>query len=118
AVGTSVPAGTLVATFTDSHGNLAGDFTATINWGDGVSSRGTVTFNGGVIEVLGPAGGHTYARACTCAASVTIADDAPGTATAAAVGRVNVVRVASTIHLVSSANPAVRGLAVIFTVTV
>jgi ribosomal protein L6P/L9E len=51
---------TTVATFTDANPNAtASDFTATINWGDGTSTSGTVVAqNGGGFAVDG---GHTYA---------------------------------------------------------
>jgi len=48
-----------VATFTDSDtAYLASQFTATINWGDGNTSAGTVSGSGGSYTV---AGAHTYA---------------------------------------------------------
>ena len=69
-----------VATFTDANPNAAvGDFTATINWGDGHTSTGTVTENNGVFSV---AGTHTYAEAGSDPISVTIADVGGSTATA------------------------------------
>jgi len=50
-----------VATFTDTNptGKLS-DFTATITWGDGVTSTGTVTQPGGVGTSFVVAGSHTY----------------------------------------------------------
>ena len=69
-----------VATFTDANPNAAvGDFTATINWGDGHTSTGAVTENNGVFSV---AGTHTYAEAGNDPISVTIADVGGSTATA------------------------------------
>src|SRR5262249_26967915 len=64
-----------IATFTDTnHGDTAGTFLATINWGDGTSSAGTVTGANGTFAV---AGSHTYADEATGAAlSVTITDTA------------------------------------------
>src|SRR5439155_373719 len=49
-----------VATFTDPGGAEAvGDYTASINWGDGTAaSAGTITFDSGVFTVQG---NHTYA---------------------------------------------------------
>jgi len=71
-----------VATFRDTFtSNVAGDFTATINWGDGTSSAGTVSGTGGSFTV---SGSHTYGTAGNFTVSVKIADDAPGTATASA----------------------------------
>jgi hypothetical protein len=55
----------IVATFTDAKASaMAGDFTATINWGDGTTSSGTVTFDSstGVFEVTGT---HIYAPVST-----------------------------------------------------
>ena len=47
-----------VAAFTEPDlSDSAGEFAATINWGDGSSSSGTVTESGGVFYVLGS---HTY----------------------------------------------------------
>ncbi len=52
-----------VASFTDVRSNAAaGDFTATINWGDGTSSTGTVVADGSGFDVTGT---HTYANSST-----------------------------------------------------
>ncbi len=49
-----------VATFTHANGlELPSDFNATINWGDGTSSAGTITKSGTTYYVKGS---HTYAR--------------------------------------------------------
>jgi hypothetical protein len=66
---------TVTAFFADKNpNNVAGDFTATINWGDGITSTGTVTENSpGLYEVTGPA--HTYAGAGQFTVTVTLADD-------------------------------------------
>src|SRR5205807_6780346 len=43
-----------VATFTDSNtANVAGDFIATVDWGDGTSTLGTVSGSGGAFTVTG-----------------------------------------------------------------
>ena len=69
-----------VATFTDANANaFAGDFTATIDWGDGSTSPGTVTGGNGSFSVTG---NHTYASAGSFPIKATLSDDAPGTATA------------------------------------
>ena len=62
------------ATFTDANpGDHTGDFTATINWGDGgPSSPGTISYSGGVYSV---AGSHTYAEEGSDNVTVTVADD-------------------------------------------
>src|SRR5207248_2793115 len=49
----------LVATFTDPGGAEGlGDYSASIDWGDGQTSAGTIGFTNGVFTV---AGSHTYA---------------------------------------------------------
>src|SRR5207244_2989572 len=71
----------VVATFTDDNSfGQAGDFTATIDWGDGNSSSGTVDANaGGGFKVTGT---HTYANDGHYAIAVQIVDDGSSTATA------------------------------------
>jgi hypothetical protein len=50
-----------VATFIDPGGNEPpAGYTATVDWGDGKTSPGTVTFDNGFFSVSGP---HTYAKA-------------------------------------------------------
>ena len=62
---------------------VAGDFTATITWGDGTTSTGTVVADGsGAFSVTGP---HTYGSAATIASGafgVSVTDSA-GTSTSA-----------------------------------
>jgi hypothetical protein len=83
-----VPFSGAVATFTDSDtANVASDFTATIAWGDATMSAGTVTGSGGSFTVSGT---HTYATMGNFPVTVTLADDAPGTATATANSTANV----------------------------
>jgi hypothetical protein len=61
-----------VATFTDSDGDPASNFTAVINWGDNQSSAGTITANGnGSFTVSGT---HTYANEGTYPITVAIGD--------------------------------------------
>ncbi len=77
-----------VATFTDANtANVAGDFTATINWGDGNTTAGTVSGGGGLFTV---SGSHIYATSGNFPVTVTLTDDAPGTATATAASTANV----------------------------
>lgn len=68
-----------VATFKDTGypGNSPNDFKGTIDWGNGVTSQGTVTGSNGSFTV---GGGHTYAEDGTYALKITLADDTPGTA--------------------------------------
>jgi hypothetical protein len=63
----------VVVSFTDTDpGAAAGDFTATVAWGDGTTSTGTVSANGaGGFDVTAS---HTYASAGNFAPSVAIAD--------------------------------------------
>jgi hypothetical protein len=83
-----------VATFTDSDtSNVASDFSARINWGDGWGSAGVITDTAGVISVYGA---HVYhnppnPRFPFFLVRVTLTDGAPGTATATTAGLVNVV---------------------------
>ena len=69
-----------VATFTDANPlATTADFTATITWGDGTTSDGTITEKNGVFSVTGT---HTYAdeSSPTDPISVTIKDDGGSTA--------------------------------------
>src|SRR5262249_6851045 len=71
-----------VATFANTNpANPSTDFTATIDWGDGTTTTGTVTGGAGTFTV---SGSHTYTSSGTKSLSVTLADDAPGTAQATA----------------------------------
>jgi hypothetical protein len=74
-----------VASFTDTGypGNSPSDFTATIDWGDGTTTTGTVSGGSGVFTV---SGSHTYADEGTNTTTVILTDDAPGTASATATG--------------------------------
>ena len=57
--GATLPSSTDVASFTDGNTNdAAANFTATIDWGDGITTTGTVVGGNGSFTVLG---GHTYA---------------------------------------------------------
>ena len=77
---TAIPFNGTVATFTDANSaNVASDFTALIDWGDGHTSVGTVTGGGGAFTVSGT---HTYATSGHFTVTVTLTDDAPGTAMA------------------------------------
>jgi hypothetical protein len=72
----------VVATFTDAFtGNPASDLTATIDWGDGTTTAGTISGGNGSFTVTGS---HTYTASGSFTVAVTLADDAPGTATATA----------------------------------
>jgi hypothetical protein len=72
----------VVATFSDSDpATPATDFVATIDWGDGTTTPGTVSGSNGSFSV---SGSHTYNASGQKAVSVSIADDTPGTATTTA----------------------------------
>jgi hypothetical protein len=61
-----------VATFNDPDtASTAGEYSATINWGDGHTSTGTITGSGGSFSV---AGSHTYGSHGTFTIKVTITD--------------------------------------------
>jgi uncharacterized repeat protein (TIGR01451 family) len=103
---------TTLATFTDAYtGNTASDFTASVNWGDGTSSTlaGTtltgspITDNNGTITV---SGSHAYAGTAARIATVTLADNAPGTASATATTTVNLSAAPTTAPSVSLTNRA------------
>jgi hypothetical protein len=73
-----------VATFSDSNGaNTVSDFAATIDWGDGTTSAGTLTGSGGSFTI---SGSHTYADEGSFTVTSIVTDDAPGTASATATG--------------------------------
>lgn len=71
-----------VATFSDDNPAASpADFVATIDWGDGTLTPGTITISSGAFDVLGQ---HIYADEGPFTATVTISDQAPGTGTATA----------------------------------
>jgi len=68
----------VLATFSDGNSAAAaGDFTASIDWGDGTITSGTVTGAGGLFSVNGI---HTYADEASHTVTVTLADDGAGSA--------------------------------------
>jgi len=78
-----------VATFTSSNtAGLASDFVATIDWGDGTTTAGIIAGSNGNYTVTGT---HAYANDGTESVTVSIADDAPGTATATAASTANIL---------------------------
>ena len=96
----------IVATFTDTNTtNVASDFVATIDWGDGTTTPGTVSGGGGAFAVSGT---HTYATSGPFTVTVTLAEDAPGTATATVASPANV-----TVNVVSIPALDPRGLLVL-----
>jgi cyclophilin family peptidyl-prolyl cis-trans isomerase len=113
----------MVATFTDSDPNgTVSDYTATINWGDGTTSTGTISAGStGAFSVLGS---HTYSTQGTFTISVTVNDvntagDVPGSSTTAtAMASVQQAVATVTVLTVSPASPTVFGQAVVLTATV
>jgi uncharacterized repeat protein (TIGR01451 family) len=79
--------GGIVASFTDADPNaVASDFTATINWGDGASSTGTIAVNSnGGFDVIGT---HSYAEEGTFPINVMIFDAGGSTANATSMATV------------------------------
>jgi hypothetical protein len=74
-----------VASFSDSVPRTAGDFTASIDWGDGSTDSGTVSGSSGTFTV---SGSHLYAQEGTFPVTVTVAE---GPAEASATGVASVV---------------------------
>jgi streptogramin lyase len=75
--GVPVPAGSPVASFTDSGGrDPLGDYSASITWGDGMNGPATVLYSDGAFLVLSAAD-HTYTKAGTYQVTVAIDDSAP-----------------------------------------
>jgi hypothetical protein len=68
-----VASNALLATFTDDGGTEpVGNYHAAIDWGDGVTTAGSVALSGGVFQILGS---HTYSRAGSVTIGVAIQDD-------------------------------------------
>ncbi|HVA47726.1 MAG TPA: TIGR03118 family protein [Pirellulales bacterium] len=79
--------GTLATVSDTNLAATAAGFSASINWGDGVTDSGTVSGGHGNFAI---AGMHAYANAGTYSPVVSIADDPPGTAAASATATVTV----------------------------
>jgi hypothetical protein len=73
-----------VANFINSNAanNTPADLTATIDWGDGTTTAGAVSNPAG--KIIAVDGSHAYADEGTYTITTTLADDAPGSATATA----------------------------------
>lgn len=72
--------GGTVATFTDANPNgTPSEFSATINWGDGKTSAGTITESAGIFYVNGT---HTYSSTNDFAIKVNISEDGGSAANA------------------------------------
>jgi hypothetical protein len=95
-----------VGSFTDTDtSNVASDFNATIDWGDGTTTAGTVSGGSGTFTVSGD---HTYAAAGTDTVMVTLSDDGSGTAAATAKSTAKVAGLARQVSLTA----ATEGLAI------
>jgi hypothetical protein len=82
AVEGGAPISGTVATFTDAYLQATvGDLVATINWGDGITSTGTITGAAGNFTVTAS---HTFVDEGPLPVTVTITDDGAGTAMAVA----------------------------------
>jgi len=79
---------TAPAKFSDSDtSNVASAFSATINWGDGTKTAGTLTdLNGAIMASRS----HTFTAAGQFPVAITLADDTPGTASATVHGTASV----------------------------
>ncbi|MGZ6792709.1 MAG: hypothetical protein ACXVFV_07125 [Mycobacteriales bacterium] len=79
--------GVRVATFTDADpGGAVGDFTATVDWGDGSApTSGTVTAGSGTFSA---SGSHTYAKRGTYTVHVSVLDAGGASTTASAVASI------------------------------
>src|SRR5207249_8212838 len=68
-----------VGSFTDGYtGQVASDFTATIDWGDGTTDVGTVSGGNGLFTISGT---HTYAEDGSYTVIASFSDDPPSTLT-------------------------------------
>jgi uncharacterized protein (TIGR03118 family) len=77
-----------VATVSDANtAATAANFTATIDWGDGLTSSGMVSGDHGNITIVGS---HAYADEGTFSPVIAVADRPPGTVSASATGTVQV----------------------------
>jgi hypothetical protein len=95
----------VLATFTDSNtGAPASDYTATVNWGDGTTSLGTIRArSGGGWQVSGT---HTYADEGGYTAMVAVQDAGGSTATVSTTAAVTDAPLTGTAHAVSATEGA------------
>ncbi|HLJ96699.1 MAG TPA: peptidylprolyl isomerase [Gemmataceae bacterium] len=113
----------LVATFTDNDPNgMVSDYAATINWGDGTSTTGTVT--AGSNNVFSVTGSHTYSTQGNFTLTTTVNDvntagDVPGNVTSATTMATVQQAIATTTALtVSPSSTTIFGQPVVLTATV
>jgi hypothetical protein len=104
-----------VATFTDANPDAtAADFTATIDWGDGTSSAGTVAVDGGGFSVDGA---HTYAEEGQYTVGVSIDDQGGSTAGTSGTAMVADAALTATAANVTAAAGASTGQVTVATFT-
>ena len=110
-----------VATFLDTSGELdaAADYTATINWGDGATTAGTVSQPGGSGTAYAVTGSHTYTTSGAQTVTVTITDSNPvlPLITASGTNSITVQQAVATAFVVSAPASTTFGSAFSFTVT-
>jgi streptogramin lyase len=76
----------VVATFTDANAlATTGDFSAAITWGDGQTSTGSISLNGGIFSIFAS---HAYADSGSYAVHVSVQDAHGGSATVGAAARI------------------------------
>jgi hypothetical protein len=98
------PSGGVVATFYDSKQNDIGKYSATIDWGDGTSSAGTISIYGLNFTVFGT---HTYSTPGTYTTVTTITN--AGAVSGQAVGAIAVVAAPAPIGTPGSDTPVGSG---------
>ena len=102
-----------IATFTDANPYAAASqFTATINWGDGTTTTGTITVDPQVYEQFDVSGTHTYTVPGSFPVFVTISDAGGQSATAQSNATVTTANTAQTVAAAGAAgvfNTAVSG---------
>jgi hypothetical protein len=104
------PTSTTVATFTDDNASApVGDYTATIDWGDGVTSPGVVTVDAAGRFAVG--GSHTYADEGEYATTTTVVDDGGSRVTVSGLAQVADAQLAANGIDGYSTNPVDRTLA-------
>ena len=109
----------VVASFTDANAAaVAGDFTASINWGDGSSAdSGTIAWNNGTDKFDVTAPTHTYAHAGDKTITVTITGAGGGTVQATPTATVNNAAMSATAQSISATEGTTTGSVLLATFT-
>jgi hypothetical protein len=103
-----------VATFTKGVDDPVSNFTATIVWGDGATTAGTIALVNGVFAV---SGNHAYSAVGTDAVTVTVTDTANGSATVHSTAHVSDMASTGTTTLTAIAGSSLTGTVATFTDT-